>query len=422
MRNLKKVIVTIVLLIMVLGSVFTAGQREKALLGNKLSYWSTDLESDNSIIERITNEIWNVENPDAMVKYEVIPGGPQDFFQKLSTAFAAGQGPDIFTVSAAEFNRYVESGIAMQLDDWINPNIDDFYAATINGVSNDGHIYGYPGNGDLLGLYVNVDMFDDAGLDFPETWDETITAAEKLAKDDVYGLLVSTSAGGGYGQFEHYPFMWMGGGNIFAADNKTVIVNSQATIDAFQFYRNIAKSPGGARSNPLDGAFDITLFGAGKVAMQLCGSWGVGALASGFPDLNYTIIPYPVPKKGMKSSSDKGGWHFMASTRGSNPDRAADYLNWLYNNENTSYMEELCERGARFSPRKSVIENADFYKEFPFNIFAEKIAPIAQMEPRFPAEVMKAYGDALEASASELSRDIPNIVAELELKIKAKMK
>ena len=386
-----------------------------------LTYLSISTGTEGEYFDKIIS-LFNETHPNVVIDRVTVPGDTEAYYMKLSTMFASGDGPDIFDCSAAEFMKYVENGIARDLTDKINANRDDWFEAALDGVSIDGTVYAYPCFGvDLLGMYCNVDMFEAAGLELPTTWQETYDAAQKLATDTVYGIQIQTRDQNFYGGFEQYPFMWMGGGDVLSSDGKTVTVNSQATIDAFQFYRDLANSEGG-NLTPETSNSDLTPFLTGRNAMQIMGSWGMAKLINEekypeYADLNWAVVPYPVPEEGMASCSDKGGWHTMVSSISKNADLALDVADWIFNSPDTvelfaAYNNELF----KFNSRKSVLDKVEVFQTEEAKVWVEQIAPVAKMEPRYPSAVAKAYGEAFEKAIFEIETPIADIVAELEQK------
>jgi multiple sugar transport system substrate-binding protein len=63
-------------------------------------------------------EQWNEKNPKIQIKPVEVTGSLNEYFQKVSTAFASGKGPDIFHMSPTEFLKYVESGTAYPVNEW----------------------------------------------------------------------------------------------------------------------------------------------------------------------------------------------------------------------------------------------------------------------------------------------------------------
>lgn len=389
-------------------------------------FWYINGDEANTT-KKITDEQWNPKNPNLQVAMDIVPGSPDDYFQKLSAAFAAGNGPDIFSMSPTEWMKYAKGGIALDLTEWIGPNKDDYYANPINAVTLDGKIYSTPANMDLLGLYYNKDMLAAAGVQPPKTWAELLDAAKKLATKDRYGLIIETNQGG-YQNFEWYPFVWMTGNDFLSADGTQVTANNDGVKKALQLYRDLIKS--GAVSKKLEtGGYDASYLGQKKTAMQFSGSWNVAAFFKpdpktgkmAYPDVNVGVVPYPVMEAGAKASSDAGGWRIMVSTKGKDPRACAEYINWLANTD-ASRPADIVKASFKFSARKSV--NAalgDLYTKYPMDVFTKEILPVAGMEPTYPAGVVKAIEEALQA-AMYTDKAIDGIVSELDQKCKDAMK
>lgn len=407
---MKKVLAITLAVIMIVA--LFAGCGPKKPEDDTLSLWITTLGEESDIIKEVTNEQWNVEHPDKKVKVTVVSGNSDDFYQKLSTAFATGTGPDMFSISNAEILKYVETGIAYPVTKWIEPNISDYSPETIEYLTYNGEIVAFPGNMDLMALYCNKAIFEEAELDYPTTWAELIEAANTLATEDRYGIIVQTDTQSGYQLFEFYPFLWMCGGSVLAEDGKTVTVNSDATAQAFEFYKQLLNAPGTCKKVENSNT-DITPFGTGRTAMQICGAWAISWLQENYPDLEYVVVPYPTPEEGMASSGVIGGWQYMVSSRSSNPEAAAEYLNWLWN-EGIEIPAKASTLGGKFSPRISVRESeAEFYSQYPYNVFLEEILPVSEREPSYNSAVVKAMGDALQ-DAVYTDKSIKDILKEAQ--------
>lgn len=55
-----------------------------------LDYWIINGNEANQVIELMKQ--WNAENPNIQVNAQAITGSPDEYFQKLSAAFASGKG------------------------------------------------------------------------------------------------------------------------------------------------------------------------------------------------------------------------------------------------------------------------------------------------------------------------------------------
>ena len=388
--------------------------------GEYLNLWITTLGEEAEVIKQVTEEQWNVEHPDTKVKVTVVPGNSDDFYQKLATAFATKVGPDMFCISNAEILKYVETGIAYDVSSYLEPNRADYMEGALETLTFDGKIMAFPGNMDIMALYCSNEAFEKAGIAYPETWDELISATNELATDDRYGIILQTDLQSGYQVFEFYPFLWMNGGAVLNEDSTKAVLNSAGASRAYNFYKDIFAAPGTCKKVENSNT-DITPFASGRTAMQICGSWAVSWLQENYPDMEYTVVPYPVPEKGMTSSSIIGGWQYMVSANSTNPQQAAEYLNWLLNS-GVEVPTEMATKGAKVSPRLSVLEaGKDFYSQYPFDLFVNEILPTAQREPIYSSNIVKAIGDSLQ-EAIYTEKAIDQILTDAENKCNSLLK
>ena len=85
------------------------------------------------------------------------------------------------------------------------------------------------------------DFFTSAGVSkFPDTFDELLTAAQKMHD---FGKPIGMSLGHapGDGKSTNFPVLWAFGGKEFEADGKTVALNSPETLSAVKWYTEMYK-------------------------------------------------------------------------------------------------------------------------------------------------------------------------------------
>jgi putative aldouronate transport system substrate-binding protein len=125
----------------------------------------------------------------------VMKGGNDDMNQKINTAAAANDLPDIFFVNRDAWYALVGQGLIAQVDDLLpmmptrtaghysDPNRNKL-------VTLDGKMYGLPDPGQLPttdGLVIRKDWLDKLGLAMPKTLDELIAVARAFTNDDPDG-------------------------------------------------------------------------------------------------------------------------------------------------------------------------------------------------------------------------------------------
>lgn len=346
---------------------------------------------------------WNGTH-DARIALQYVSNADYMNGTKLPTAFASGQGPDIFIISPGDFLRYYNGGVLLDLTLYIDAATQaDFPETVIANRKVDGKIYGVPMEVEPMAFYYRKDAFEAAGLNetnVPKTWDELLETAKKLTTKDRFGVLFETTPGY-YQNFTWYPFLWQGGGEIQGKDGRSAF-NSPAAVQALKFWGDAVAS-GAAPRKPLGGgAFDIVPnLGSGYCAMQNCGIWGISALAANAKDVGYGVFKLPVPKGGSYVTVG-GGWAVVANAKGPNADAAGQFCAWLLASSKPDSLQRMVDwctvAKSDMPPRKSALEagKAAYGKGF-LKQFSDEIYPGTRAEPRVPPQVYKIVSDAIQA-------------------------
>lgn len=120
-------------------------------------------------------------------------GDPENLFTRLSTDFAAGGGPDLFTLGGAMPQEYGGAGQLLDLATVSeHVDIDVYEDFTTTNATVDDVLYGLPTGGNAIGLLVNHTLFDEAGVERLSDgagWEEFIDKAAQITENsDVVGL------------------------------------------------------------------------------------------------------------------------------------------------------------------------------------------------------------------------------------------
>lgn len=354
-------------------------------------------------------ETWNKEN-NTKVELRYIPTDQYQMGSQLPSAFAAGNGPDIFALSAADFLKYYNGGVLQDLSQFMEKEaINDFdYNPKFSSVRKvDGKFYNLPYEMEEMAMFYSVEAFKKAGLseaDIPKTWDQLFNVADKVKTADMFGLLFETAPGLAQ-NYAWYAFMWMGGGNAVAENGKESNFDSKGTIQALQFWQDAIKSGLAPRTIQGSGYGDLVAnMGSGYCAIQNCGVWAVAAMKESAPDFEYGVFKLPVPPGGTYTT-DNGAWGMSVNAKGKNPEEAARFAVWAVGSMSKDSIQRctdwITKAKTDLSPRKSVMEQATKQGAFdsgPMKVFKEEVDPGSTPEPRYPPEIKKAISDALQAS------------------------
>ena len=363
-----------------------------------------------------TVQRWNRQNPE-QISLVYVPNSEYMNGSKLQTAFASGEGPDLFIISPGDFLRYYNGGILQDLSPFIDAQAQaDFPANVIATRRVGGKFYGVPMEVEPMAMYYSVEAFEKAGLnehDVPQSWEALLELGRKLTSAKQYGLLFETTPGY-YQNFTWYPFLWQGGGDI-QASNKSVF-NSPAAVQALRFWQDAIKS-GSAPRKPLGGgAWDIVPnLASGYCAIQNCGIWGIAALRGGAKDFRYGVFRLPVPPGGHYMTIG-GGWAFVANARGRNPEAAAKFCAWALASSSADSIQRVVDwctvAKSDMPPRNSAfLQGARAFDTGYLKVFKDRIYPDARGEPRVPPPIYQAISQAVQAC--QLNGEDPSKQAEL---------
>ncbi len=251
---------------------------------------------------------------------------------KMLTAVAGGQGPDLLLLDQIWVSQYAAGGYVMPISDKMMGSgikAEDYFPGAWGAGSYLGKIYAIPFDVGVWALmYYNKDLFKAAGLNPekpPVTWDEFLATAKKLTKGDKYGTAVWLGKGDAV-QCMTDAFTFSAGGKIVSDDGKKALLNSPAGVAALNFWKACAAvSPPGTVGRDEEEAFK--LFTAGQVAMFFYGEWGQDSIATRAPNMNYGVANLPKPAKGT-SIGTFGGFNIGINSKCANKDLAWEFVKY----------------------------------------------------------------------------------------------
>lgn len=147
-----------------------AGKEEKAqsaASGEKTVIHYYDwVTMDSSIIDE-----FNAANPDIEVQYHAIPDNGSDKLTQLDILAMGGGEIDVMPGSDGEQMLRMKNGMYAPIDEFIEKDGIDMeknFGGILSYASYDGVTYGYPIRSTIEGIWYNKDMFDAAGIEYPD--------------------------------------------------------------------------------------------------------------------------------------------------------------------------------------------------------------------------------------------------------------
>ncbi len=233
-------------------------------------------------------------HPDVHISVEVDPWN--GYLQKLTTDVNAGTPPDLSIVATIWVPDFASQGVIEPLDNLMTPAFKDIFIQPFFAPSTiDGKLMGIPAAASARGMMINLDLFKQAGVEPPKTWDEFYGAAKKLSGlQKVYGFglqgkEVETDA-------YFYYALWSFGGDIIK-DGKSGL-GSPESIKAATFYKKLIDEK---LTEPSPTAYNredvFQMFKQGKVGMIFTFPMIIPQLKAESPNLHYAVLPFPTDLK-----------------------------------------------------------------------------------------------------------------------------
>lgn len=213
-------------------------------------------------------------NPGITVEVTTLPYG--DYGTALQTDLAAGTQSDVFDIEYANYADFQANGVLAPIE-VSDPSV--YRQSVLESYATDGVQYALPSSFSDVVLYYNKDLFDAAGLDYPNadwTWADEKAAAEALT-DQAAGVWGSHQP---VSFHEYYKVLAQNGGSFLNASRDAAAFNTPEGIEAAKW---LVEKSGTVMPTIEQGQgtpdFDTNLFKDGKLAMLHTGIWVFGAVA-----------------------------------------------------------------------------------------------------------------------------------------------
>lgn len=294
---------------------------------------TAEIELHKQYVEQFEKTHPNVKVVPAYYKYAV-----DTFVPKAE----AGTLPVIFETWYTDTQKLINGGFVADITDeleargWldeINPSIKEL-------MSKDGRVYGIPRDGYALGLMLNVELFEQAGLVdseglpiYPKTWDELAQTAKTIKdKTGAAGLCLLAMDNAGGWHFSN--IAWNFGATLTLVDeNGKYIANldTPEAIEAMEFVKSLKWEYDVLTADPTveNWGTGFTQLGTGGAAMYMAANDAVNqpTYNNGLPVDKLALVPMPAGPRGDQYSLS-GGTPYMFS-KDATPEQISAALDYL---------------------------------------------------------------------------------------------
>lgn len=318
-QSMNRLIVTSLILVCLLFTVGAGGVKEQSdAKPVTVRVWKGSWWNDQApIIEKAFNET-HVNKVD-------IQAYPFDgLVEKYVVSIVGNQAADILAVDNNMLPLLINEGLLQPIE---GVEKSDFSGAIWDAAIKDGVLYGVPFRADTSGVFYNKDLFDEAGVPYPQdgwSWQDFLDIAQRLTKGTAqYGFGISGSAAAATDfEAEVLPMIWGFGGEVIK-DGKMAL-DEPAAVEGLRFWTDLLLkyrvSPSGAVN--YDNKDYIEFFLDKKVAMMMGGSNVIPLLQEQGQGINWDFAPVPGYSKGF-------GVAYAIPISSKVPAAAREYIDWF---------------------------------------------------------------------------------------------
>lgn len=272
-----------------------------------IQYWALNYQPDGANqTGKLTDAAiaaFTKANPDITIEVTGYTGD-QAGFTKLTQAVQGGQAVDVFRLPSDILPLLVQDGVVAPIDEFLTEeDRADIYPNLLEAVKIEGKAYAWPLWVPPVGMYLNLDIFEEKGVEPPKegwTYEEFVEIAKQLTftrenGEQVYGYTALIDPG----VVNAWPFILSDGGSPLSADNTKYTFNSPESISGLQKLVDLAQVH---KVTPPDfGTQAITDIQTGFKEKKVYAMYSEpSGASSGYKadNVNFDVVPMPIGKSG----------------------------------------------------------------------------------------------------------------------------
>ena len=322
-------------------------------------------------------------HPGVQVQIQSFPFS--EYFQKINTAYAGNQSPDVFFVDYPEIASYAYRKMITPLDAMVSKaDLDDYYPGPRRDMTFQGQIWALPMHQSTEQLLYNVDAVQQAKIQPPHTLDQQWTreqflqAAEAVVQREG-GRVTRWAYTTTYYPPDMYviqPWLAMAGGEILNPDatRATGYLNSPATVRGFTFWGDLYTKRQLAPIQPTP-----DLFATGKAVFMQGNPFVLRDLAQRFPSFRVGVTYLPKDRRGATNS---GAYHIGISSQSKQKDLAWALVDTIAGREG---HQKWVSTTGYLPAKKSAYATLAYLKRYPWSVFWDGLIQFGVSRPRTPA-------------------------------------
>ncbi len=277
-----------------------------------ITVWMGGGNEQYDIVERMINDLFT---PQTGITVNLVLGGTG-----VINAVLSGVGPDVMLSGGDIVDLALRGGLE-RLDTY--PGYDELMSEYVPGINipntlEDG-VYAIQTTGGFSMMFIRTDIFDELGLEIPQTWDDVLDISQVLQRNNMTLGIVPPFA----------TLLYQMGGEYYSEDLTEVAFSSEIAVEAFTINTEYYTKYG------FPVTFDfVTQFRTGEMPIALAAYSTYNNLKFSAPEISGLWEMYPIPGvmqedgtiDNVQASGGSGGVVMLRTSE--NKDKAWEFIKW----------------------------------------------------------------------------------------------
>ena len=312
-----------------------------------------------------------------------------DYEKQLTLGIASGELPDLVILDGCGMASFIQLGLFGDISD-ADINWDEYMEGPMESTMLDGKHYGIPFATNCTALFYNKDLFDAAGIDYPDentTWDEFHEMAKALTKDGVSGF-GNAATNTDEGTFQCLQWLYTAGGSY---------TDIEDGVDAYKLMQEMIEDGSWTKECVNWTQSDVNNnFMAGNLAMQQNGPWQIPGIEANAPDLNYGVTVLPKKDADSEQATSILGGENMGVVNKDDTSGAEVFLKYY---DQTDVMVDAMKQYGSYPPKTEAAKDS-YWTDDP--IQKAFLTQIDTSIPRGPSAAWPSYSSAIQTGFQEV--------------------
>ena len=347
-------------------------------------YFETD--AQKQMMQSLIDE-FNASQDEYEASHVYVPFA--DYEKQLTLGIASGELPDLVILDGCGMASFIQLGLFGDISD-ADINWDEYMEGPMESTMLDGKHYGIPFATNCTALFYNKDLFDAAGIDYPDentTWDEFHEMAKALTKDGVSGF-GNAATNTDEGTFQCLQWLYTAGGSY---------TDIEDGVDAYKLMQEMIEDGSWTKECVNWTQSDVNNnFMAGNLAMQQNGPWQIPGIEANAPDLNYGVTVLPKKDADSEQATSILGGENMGVVNKDDTSGAEAFLKYY---DQTDVMVDAMKQYGCYPPKTEAAKDS-YWTDDP--IQKAFLTQIDTSIPRGPSAAWPSYSSAIQTGFQEV--------------------